>query len=93
MRTKYKACRSWLTLVSSLALLSGPTWAANTVQADDRAAAQAFNRAYIVQMAEPSVVAYAGGAPGYAATKPGKGQKIDPNSSAVMRYKAYLASR
>ena len=93
MRTKNKACLSWLTLALSLVLLIGPTWAANTVQADDKAAALAFNKAYIVQMAEPSVVAYAGGTPGYAATKPGKGQKIDPNSSAVMRYKAYLASR
>ncbi len=50
-------------------------------------------QAYIVQMVDPPVTAYAGGVAGYAATKPAKGQKIDPNSNAVQRYKAYLASR
>ena len=51
------------------------------------------NGAYIVQMAESPVTAYQGGVTGYAATKPGKGQKIDPNSSAVRQYKGFLTSR
>jgi Subtilase family/Fibronectin type-III domain/Peptidase inhibitor I9/PA domain len=53
----------------------------------------ARNNAYIVQMADMPVTAYKGGIKGYAATKPRKGQKIDPNSPAVVSYMAYLASR
>ena len=40
---------------------------------------------YIVSMIEPPVVAYNGGIPGYKATKPAKGQKIDPNSPEVVQ--------
>jgi subtilisin family serine protease len=55
--------------------------------------AKATNNAYIVQLAEMPVSAYAGGIKGYAATKPRKGQKIDPNHPAVVSYMSYLASR
>ena len=55
--------------------------------------ANAKNNAYIVQMAEMPVTAYQGGVKGYSGTKPNKGQKIDPNSSAVVGYMGYLASR
>ena len=48
---------------------------------------------YIVQMLENPVVAYEGGTAGLAATKPAKGQKIDPSSAAVKKYAAYLASQ
>jgi len=48
---------------------------------------------FIVRMAEDPATAYKGGIKGYAATKPGKGQKIDPDSPAVVSYKGYLASR
>jgi subtilisin family serine protease len=51
------------------------------------------NNAYIVQLAEQPVAAYAGGIAGYAATKPRKGQKINPNDPQVSRYMGYLASR
>lgn len=51
------------------------------------------SRAYIVQMADAPVTAYTGGLAGYAATKPGKGQKIDPNAPAVVRYKTFLAGK
>ena len=49
--------------------------------------------AYIVHMADLPVTAYAGGIKGLAATKPNKGQKIDPNSPAVVAYMAYLATQ
>ena len=49
------------------------------------------NNAYLVQMADLPVTAYAGGIKGLAATKPAKGQKIDPNSPAVVAYMGYLA--
>ena len=51
------------------------------------------NSAYIVQLAELPVTAYTGGIAGYAATKPAKGQKINPNDASVVRYMAYLTAR
>ena len=51
------------------------------------------NKAYIVQLAEMPVTAYDGGVPGLQATKPRKGQKINPNSPAVVNYLAHLTAR
>ncbi|HVF26042.1 MAG TPA: protease inhibitor I9 family protein, partial [Anaerolineales bacterium] len=51
------------------------------------------NGVYIVQMINDPVVAYAGGIPGLRATKPARGQKINPLSSDVVRYVAYLDSK
>ena len=51
------------------------------------------NKAYIVRLAEKPVVAYDGGIKGLKATRPGKGQKIDPNSPAVVNYRSFLESR
>ena len=43
---------------------------------------------YIVRMTEKPAVAYTGGIPGLKATRPIKGQKIDPEASAVVEYAA-----
>jgi subtilisin family serine protease len=51
------------------------------------------NSVYIVELAEMPVVAYRGGIPGLKATKPQKGQKINPNSPDVVRYVQYLDNR
>ncbi len=51
------------------------------------------NSLYIVELAEPPVTAYTGGIRGLQATKPGKGQKLDPNHPAVLRYMEHLAAR
>ncbi|MDQ6882130.1 MAG: S8 family serine peptidase, partial [Pseudomonadota bacterium] len=51
------------------------------------------NKAYIVQLDELPVAAYDGRTPGFGATKPGKGQKIDPTSSAVASYLSHLTAR
>ena len=51
------------------------------------------NNAYIVQLLDKPVVAYDGGIAGLKATKPKKGQKIDPNSADVVKYAAYLDGR
>jgi hypothetical protein len=53
----------------------------------------ATNKVYIVQLAEMPVTAYTGTVKGLAATKPRAGQKIDPNSPAVVNYMAHLATR
>ena len=48
---------------------------------------------YIVQMSDAPVVSYTGDIAGYKATKPSKGQKLDPTSPAVVNYAAYLDAR
>jgi len=48
---------------------------------------------YIVELSDAPAVAYAGGIRGYRATRPAKGQKIDPTSPDVVRYVSYLDSR
>lgn len=48
---------------------------------------------YIVQLRHAPVVAYAGGIDGLKATKPAKGQKIDPLSPDVTKYVAWLEAR
>ncbi len=49
--------------------------------------------AFIVQMVDAPVVAYTGDIAGFPATKPAKGQKIDPLSPQVVKYAAFLESR
>jgi subtilisin family serine protease len=48
---------------------------------------------YVVQMQPSPVVSYDGSIPGMKATKPGKGQKIDPAAPDVTRYVGYLKSQ
>jgi len=48
------------------------------------------NGVYIIQMIDDPVVAYEGGIKGLKATKPKKGNKIDPNSPQVINYVDYL---
>jgi subtilisin family serine protease len=55
--------------------------------------AKRSNSMYIVRLSESPVTAYKGGIKGYAATKPAKGKKIDPDSPRVTNYLSYLASR
>ncbi|WP_413249802.1 S8 family serine peptidase [Sinomonas flava] len=45
---------------------------------------------YIVVLAEQAVAAYDGGTPGYAATAPSKGRKVDSGSPNVRAYDAHL---
>ncbi|MGD2027595.1 MAG: S8 family serine peptidase, partial [Anaerolineales bacterium] len=51
------------------------------------------NGVYIVQMIDMPVVAYEGDIKGYKATKPAKGDKINPNHPAVVKYIEYLDSK
>ncbi len=53
--------------------------------------AKADTHIYIVQMAGDPILAYDGNIRGYQATKPGKGNKINPNSAHVKKYAARLA--
>ena len=82
--------------ISALAALSVPTTlVAAPAAAEAKAAAPSrfADSLYIVQLAEQPVSAYKGGIKGLQATKPRKGEKIDPNSPAVVNYRSFLESR
>ena len=79
--------------VAILAFFVGPTAALAAADGEVQAKAAKSNNAYIVQLAEPPVTAYSGGIGGYAATRPNKGQKIDPDHPKVAGYMGYLTSR
>src|SRR5262249_7314099 len=61
--------------------------------APDAASAAPINGVYIVQMKASPVVAYTGDISGYNATKPGKGQKIDPLAANTLSYVGYLKGK
>jgi subtilisin family serine protease len=48
---------------------------------------------YIVQLKGDPIIAYQGEIKSYKATKPGKGENLNPNSAHVKKYGAYLESR
>jgi subtilisin family serine protease len=56
------------------------------------AVGQTASSTYIVQMLEPPAVAYEGGVAGIPATKPGKGNKINPAADNVQSYRGHLKS-
>jgi hypothetical protein len=95
MRAKRVSMLLCAAAATMLAGLSGP---ATVIAAPGNGEAKALgkskyaNSVYIVQMSGDPVVAYAGGVKGYAATKPRKGEKIDPNSGKVARYADYLTA-
>jgi subtilisin family serine protease len=85
-----------LTLATAFALAFSTVYPVAAQQGNGAAAGKAEQRAngiYIVQMADPPVVAYAGGIGRYKATRPNKGQKVDPNDRAVLDYAGYLDAR
>ena len=76
-------------LVLSLTLsLSTPALA----QDSGRQFANGDAKSYIVVMAGDPILAYEGGIAEYAATKPGKGEKVNPNSAHVKKYENFLES-
>jgi len=72
-----------VTALAALVVVVVALPAAGAAGASDRAT-------YVVQMLDQPVVTYDGGTAGLAATKPAKGEKIDPNSHAVRSYADYL---
>lgn len=99
MHKMQSASRVWkaaLALFIGISITSGIAHAA-TVDSEGEGKgngkAKVTNKAYIVQLAEPAVATYDGDIKGHPATRPNKGQKIDPNSPKVVGYMAYLAAR
>jgi len=96
--------RLFTRVIAVFALAITVTFPNGRVRAQDQAQAleqtpaqrrpdSASNRIYIVRMADLPVVAYAGGLAGLPATRPARGQKINPNSAAVSNYAGYLDGR
>jgi len=82
-----------ITAVAALSVPVSAVVAAPAAPSKAAAKTKFTNSTYIVRLAEVPVVAYDGGIKGLAATRPAKGQKIDPNSPAVVNYKSFLESR
>jgi len=80
-------------VLSAAAALSVPTTSVIAAPTKAAAADKYTNKAYIVRLAEQPVTAYDGSIKGFQATRPRKGEKIDPNSPAVVNYRAFLESR
>lgn len=84
-RSKSSPARRWLPAAVALgalvaqAAVPGPAAVADPAPAKDP-------QTYIVQMALDPVATYDGGVAGLAATKPGKGKKINPKSANVTKY-------
>ena len=80
--------------VAALAVLAAAAQVPAHIQAAQGSqAGAAANNLYIVQLAEFPVSSYTGGQPGFAATKPGRGQKFDPNNPNVIGYAGFLDGR
>ena len=72
---------------------SHKTSASAREESTDAKATAERGKLYIVQLIEDPVLAYKGGVAGIPATKPAKGQKIDPNHPTVARYVGHLTAR
>ena len=59
----------------------------------DKGPQASIEQSYIVQMADDPVVAYDGGIPGLRATKPARGEKINPKDAKVVAYGRYLQGK
>ena len=95
MRKKQRLNHLWAVAVAiaiGMPNMVGVTHAASS-NGEEHGKSKFTNNVYIVQLAEQPVSAYTGGIKGFAATKPNKGQKLDPNSPKVVSYLGHLATR
>ena len=84
----------WTALPLIFGLATAPqTWAAQAESAASGKAARGQAQSYIVRLSEAPVVAYTGGIPGLNATRPARGQKLDPTDPDVRRYVSHLDAR
>lgn len=88
----YRTFRRWALAI----LLALPVAVPQVVAAPgemSQGQAKHASKLYIVQMADAPVVAYTGGIAGFRATKPNRGQKIDPLNNDVVKYAGYLTAK
>ena len=82
--------------ISAVAALSVPTSAlvaAPRAESNSASTKKLTNNLYVVRLAELPVSAYDGSIKGLKATRPGKGQKLNPNDPAVIAYRSFLEAR
>ena len=82
----------WLA-VAAIGLLAPFPASSKLAEGQESRKQTAVDQFYVVRMAGSPVVAYTGDVPGLQATKPSRGQKIDPNDPKVVRYVAFLDAR
>jgi subtilisin family serine protease len=80
-------------LVLFTVLAVAPAFAQDVPVSTQAPKARAGSAVYIVQMIDPPVVANTGQVPGFSATAPARGQKINPANPDVVRYVGYLDAR
>lgn len=99
MSMSHSRCARWAIAAAGVLVAAGlaPTAMAGAPAPDGAQAASAAPEqkqfeagTYIVELAEPPVVGYDGGVSGLRATKPAKGQKVDPASAKVRAYVDHL---
>jgi subtilisin family serine protease len=89
---KQRVALASLALALATALIALPAAGADS-QSGDAGIATSKNGVYIVQMLAAPAVAYTGNVAGYKATKPAKGDKLDPAASDTVQYVDYLKSK
>jgi hypothetical protein len=80
-------------LVAAVAIVAVPASAGGTSEGAGGAKSLSAKSAYIVQMVLQPAVTYSGGIPGYKATKPARGAKLDPLDADVVSYVGLLNSK
>jgi subtilisin family serine protease len=91
-RGKERSALAALALVLAAALVALPTAGAGG-SSGDPGIASSKNGVYIVQMLAAPAVAYTGDVAGYSATKPKRGEKLDPAAPDTVQYVDYLKSK
>lgn len=61
-----------------------------SAQVSTSPSAKSDTKSYVVVLANDPIVAYNGDIPNYQATRPGKGEKVNPNSAHVRKYEKFL---
>jgi subtilisin family serine protease len=79
--------------VSMVAVFATVSAGAGVGAADSPADGKGVSDVYLVLLEDPPAGAYEGGVPGYAATRPAPGKKVNPNDPQVQRYVRYLNGR
>ena len=88
LNSRFSALRAVCTALLFIGITALPVFAQDVPVNTQAPKARAGSAVYIVQMVDLPVVAYTGGVPGYSATAPGRGQKINPADADVVRYAA-----
>ncbi|HEU5223830.1 MAG TPA: S8 family serine peptidase [Candidatus Lumbricidophila sp.] len=80
-------------VVSLAALFAGTTTAFAADDSNPPVAVQMQDGVYVVTLDDAPVATYAGGVPGFAATKPAKGKSLDAHSANAKKYAAHLSKK